>query len=166
MNRSYYVDGAAKGEQAHEANLVQADLEALMRSEEPVTLCYSMHTWTGIVEQLLCPGPELREGSPEILGGGWQELREIMRRNERASGLVDQEGLAAQDEDGNGGQLMKPLAVMEAKNGVQWTDGPHLQFDISTILCEGGSHAKTKELNMGAGAVIVKSLAEYYVGCS
>jgi hypothetical protein len=162
MNRSYYVDGAAKG-QAHEANLVQADLERMMRSDEPVTLCYSMHTWTGIVEQLLCPGPELHDGSPEMLGDGWQELREIMRRNERASGLVDVGGLAAQD--GKGGNLMKPLALMEAKNGVQWTDGPHLQFGISAVLCEGGSHAKTKELNVGAGAVIVKSLAEYYVGC-
>ena len=46
----------------------------------------------------------------------------------------------------------------------RWTDGPHMQFGISSVLCEGASHAKTKELNQASGVVIAKSLAEYYRG--
>ena len=46
----------------------------------------------------------------------------------------------------------------------RWTDGPHMQFGISSVLCEGASHAKTKELNQASGIVIAKSLAEYYRG--
>ena len=43
-----------------------------------------------------------------------------------------------------------------------WTDGPHMQFGISAVLCEGASHCKTKELCKAGGVVIVKSLAEFY----
>ena len=39
-----------------------------------------------------------------------------------------------------------------------------MQVGISSVLCEGASHAKTKELNQASGVVIAKSLAEYYRG--
>ena len=57
---------------------------------------------------------------------------------------------------------VKPLKTQAADAPTMWTDGPHLQFGIGAVLCEGGSHAKTKELNQAGGVVLVKSIAEFY----
>jgi hypothetical protein len=169
MNRSYIVSGAggavAPGDehlggnmQCHEAAVVQRDVEQMMASETPVTTLWSMHTWTGIIEPLLIPGPEM----VATRLGDWTVLAEIMARHDSESPLIDSDGLATRE--GQGGRLVKPLKIQAAKNPVMWTDGPHMQFGISCVLCEGGSHAKTKELNQEGGRVIVRSLAEYYSG--
>lgn len=169
MNRSYIVSGSggavAPGaehlggsRQCHEAAVVQRDVERMMSSEAPVTTLWSMHTWTGIIEPLLIPGPEMV--STRL--GEWTELAKIMARHDSESALVDTDGLATRENQG--GRLVKPLKTQTADNGVMWTDGPHMQFGISCVLCEGGSHAKTKELNQEGGRVIVRSLAEYYSG--
>ncbi len=169
MNRSYIISGAGGtvasgdehlggGMQCHEAAIVQRDVERMMSSETPVTSLWSMHTWTGIVEPLLIPGPEM----VATRLGDWTVLAEIMARHDSESILMDTDGLATQESQG--GRLVKPLKTQAAKNSVMWTDGPHIQFGISCVLCEGGSHAKTKELNQEGGRVIVRSLAEYYSG--
>lgn len=169
MNRSYIVSGARgavpPGDehlggkmQCHEAAIVQRDVEQMMSSDSPVTTLWSMHTWTGIVEPLVIPGPEM---TADRLGD-WTVLAEIMARHDRDSVLIDADGLATRQ--GQGGRLVKPLKTQPAKTSVMWTDGPHMQFGITCVLCEGGSHAKTKELNQAGGHVIVRSLAEYYSG--
>lgn len=169
MNRSYLISGAAgtvpPGDehlggnmQCHEAAVVQRDLEQMMSSESPVTTLWSMHTWTGIIEPLLIPGPEMSASGL----GDWRLLAEIMARHDSESALVDIDGLATREDQG--GRLVKPLKIQAAENGVMWTDGPHMQFGITCVLCEGGSHAKTKELNQEGGRVIARSLAEYYSG--
>jgi len=50
------------GMQCHEAAIVQKDVEQMMASETPVTTLWSMHTWTGIIEPILIPGPEMAAG--------------------------------------------------------------------------------------------------------
>ncbi len=141
MNRSYRPEGSNREEQTHEAYLWQKDLEELMASETPVTTIWAMHTWQGIVEPLLRPGPEI--GSTL---GPWTEFRDIIKKNDPDS-------------------LVKPLAVREGMPGygaVSWTEGPHEQFGITAILCEGAGAFYTKEKNVVSGEVLIKSIAEYY----
>jgi hypothetical protein len=140
-NRSYLVTGADKEKQAHEAYITQKDLEELMVSEAPVTDLWSMHTWGGIVEPIMHPGPEMGTVLPS-----WTKLKNTIKQN---------------DPD----QLVKPLAVREEPdNTTQWNSGPHVQFGITTVLCEGAGNIITKKDNMASGAVLMKSLARYYQG--
>ena len=142
MNRSYFPDGADKEKQAHEAYIVQRDLEGLMASEAPVTDLWSMHTWGGIVEPILYAGPEMDSERP------WTLLRDILKQN-------DTEG------------LVKTLAAKESgpqDDRTWWTHGPHQQFGFTTVLCEGAGAIYTKEQNLASGSVIMRSLAEYYSG--
>jgi len=140
-NRSYFVGGADKDKQEHEAYIVQRDLEQLMASAAPVTDLWSMHTWGGIVEPILLPGPEMGTALPP-----WTELRDIIERN---------------DPD----HLVKPLATRDKPgDSNHWNNGPHIQFGISTVLCEGAGEIITKEANTASGEVLMKSLAQYYTG--
>lgn len=141
MNRSYRAEAADAQEQAHEAYLCQKDLEALMASDAPVTDLWGMHTWSGIVEPLLTPGPEMGRQV-----GEWTELRDIIARHDTHN-------------------LIKPLDVRESSdNTVYWTAGPHQQFGISVVLCEGAGAIYTQEDNVETGAVLMKGIAEYYGG--
>ncbi len=139
MNRSYRAAGSSP-EQAHEAYLCQRDLEALMASEAPVTTLWAMHTWGGIVEPLLTPGPEIGTAV-----GPWTELRDLMDRFDPAD-------------------LVKTLAVRgdNTPGATTWTAGPHEQFGLTAILCEGAAVLDTKERNLASGQVIIKALDQYY----
>jgi len=140
-NRSYFAGGADPDKQAHEAYIVQKDLEALMASSAPVTDLWSMHTWGGIVEPILLPGPEMGTQLPP-----WTRLRDII-------------------EDNDPDNLIKPLTIRDKPgNPTYWNNGPHIQFGISTILCEGAGSIITKEENIASGAVLMKGLAAYYRG--
>ena len=140
-NRSYLVTGADKQKQAHEAYITQKDLEKLMASEAPVTDLWSMHTWGGIVEPIMLPGPEMGNALPS-----WTKLRDIIKQND-----LD--------------RLVKPLAIEEEPgNTSHWNSGPHVQFGMTTVLCEGAGNIVTKKDNVASGAVLMKSLAQYYRG--
>ena len=76
--------------------------------------------------------------------------------------LVRRSGVSVSENDNLAEPQVKPLKTQAADGPTMWTDGPHLQFGISAVLCEGGSHAKTKELNQAGGVVLVKSIAEFY----
>lgn len=141
MNRSYFAAGADKKKQAHEAYVVQKDLERLMASQTPVADVWSMHTWGGIVEPILICGPEM---SADL--GPWEKFKEIMLEND-PQGLV--KPLKAQDYDGR---------------STIWSGGPHEQFGITTVLCEGSGNWVSKQKSLDAGAVLMKSIAEYYEG--
>ncbi|MEX0772640.1 MAG: M14 family zinc carboxypeptidase [Balneolales bacterium] len=140
MNRSYRAEGSSKEEQTHEAYMWQKDLEELMTSKVPITSIWAMHTWQGLVEPLLRTGPEM--GS--VLGP-WTEFRDLIQENDPET-------------------LIKPLDVREGMGygPVSWTDGPHDQFGITAILCEGAGAHYTKEENIAAGEVLIKSISEYY----
>ena len=140
-NRSYLVSGADKQKQAHEAYVTQKDLEKLMVSEAPVTDLWSMHTWGGIVEPIMHPGPEMGTVLPP-----WTTLRDVIKQN---------------DPD----HLVKPLAIREEPGDTShWNSGPHVQFGITTVLCEGAGSIITRKDNVTSGAVLMKSLAGYYRG--
>jgi len=140
-NRSYLATGADEQKQAHEAYVVQKDLERLMASETPVTDLWSMHTWGGVVEPIMLPGPEMGTALP-----AWPQLREIIKQNDPK-------------------RLIKPLAIYEKPGSPShWNNGPHIQFGISTVLCEGAGNIITKQDNMASGVVLMKSLAQYYQG--
>jgi hypothetical protein len=62
-------------------------------------------------------------------------------------------------------QLVKPLAIREKPgNTSYWNNGPHVQFGITAVLCEGAGSIITKQDNKTSGAVLMKSLAQYYEG--
>jgi hypothetical protein len=143
MNRSYRFQGANSAEQTHEPYLWQRDLEVLMASDAPVTTIWAMHTWGGIVEPLLRPGPEIGTKL-----GSWTEWRETMRRMDRL-GLI---------------KLLQTREQAPAYGPTSWSDGPHAQFGITAILCEGGAVLQTKQLNMDSGVALIRSIAEYYEG--
>ncbi len=141
MNRSYFPDGSDKEKQAHEPYIFQRDLEMIMESESPVTTLWGHHTWGGIVEPLLYLVEDDRTGP-------WTEWRDIL-----------------QDLDHN--NLIKPLAVREGIPGygaISWEYGPHVQFGITTVLCEGAGAIYTKEENKKSGELLIRSLAKYYKG--
>ena len=141
MNRSYFAEGADEEKQAHESFIFQSDLEKIMESESPVTSLWGMHTWGGIVEPLIYFVSNDNTGS-------WTELRDII------------------DElDTN--NLIKTLATREGGSsfgGKTWEYGPHLQFGITGILCEGGGAIYTKEENKESGRILIESINRYYKG--
>ncbi|MBM4019106.1 MAG: carboxypeptidase family protein [Planctomycetes bacterium] len=141
MNRSYRAEGSDPA-QAHEAYLLQKDLEALMKSEAPVTTVWAMHTWGGIVEPICQPGPEM-----DAKVGPWTDLRDAIVRNDRAAS-----------------PLIKPLKLATGGGSNTWSGGPHKQFGVTAFLCEGGGSIYTKEENLRSGAILMKGLAEYYKG--
>ncbi len=142
MNRSYRLEGSDAADQAHEAFLCQRDLEALMASSSPPVTIWGMHTWQGIVEPILRPGPEMGGRL-----GPWEGFRDIMDRHDTRD-------------------LIKTLAAEEAdpKEASHWDVGPHLQFGVTTVLCEGAGSIYTREENTASGAVLMRSIAEYYRG--
>ncbi len=141
MNRSYKVDGAGSDNQAHEAALCQKDLESLMASDSPVVDLWSMHTWGGIVEPIVIPGPEM--GSAV---GPWTDLRDLIESKDSEN-------------------LVKPLAESTAqRTPSHWTCGPHLQFGITAVLCEGGGAIYTKEEHIKSGVALIRGVIEYYKG--
>jgi hypothetical protein len=141
MNRSYFADGADPERQAHEAYLAQKDLERLMASATPPTTVWSMHTWGGAVEPILLPGPEMG-----TILGPWEQFKEILLKH---------------DPD----KLIKPLKTAASPgNGTHWNNGPHRQFGVSNILCEGSGDWTSKQMSLDAGAILMQGLAEYYAG--
>jgi len=142
MNRSYSPKGANQGTQAHEAYLWQRDLEGLMASDAPVTTVWAIHTWSGIVEPQILPGPEL--AAPI---GEWTALRAALTKADRL-GLIE----------------ALTLAKVGQYENTTWTDGPHSQFGITAILCEGGAVLQTRHLNEASGVAIVQALGDFYTG--
>jgi hypothetical protein len=143
MNRSYRPQGADSSKQTHEPYMFQKDLEQLMKSKAPVTSLWSMHTWSGPVEPIMRSGPEIGRELPE-----WSEFREIIRR-------LDQEN------------LIEDLKLREGTAGygyISWSEGPHHQFGITTILCEGAGNIYTKDENVKSGETLMRSIAKYYSG--
>ena len=142
MNRSYFSGGANKENQAHEAYVVQRDLEDLMASDSPVTDLWSMHTGGGPVAPILVPGPEV--GSTV---GPWEQFKDALLKND-PKGLVE------------------PLTTRGKPTGAKttWNEGPHVQFGISNVLCEGTGDWTSKEDCLESGAVLMKALSQYYRG--
>lgn len=141
MNRSYRAAGSSPKLQPHEAYLCQHDLEALMSSPTPVTSAWSMHTWGGVVEPILLPGPEMGTTL-----GPWTELRDAIAANDPQS-------------------LVKTLAVSKGKDAsTLWDAGIHAQFGISAVLCEGAGIIDTKEQNLASGEALMEGIAQYYRG--
>jgi hypothetical protein len=141
MNRSYSPKGANQATQAHEAWLWQRDLEGLMASDAPVTTIWAIHTWSGIVEPQIIPGPELQGPL-----GEWTALREAMAKADRLG-------------------LVEPLALARVGQyeNTTWTDGPHAQFGITAVLCEGGAVLQTRQLNEASGVAIIQALGSFYL---
>jgi len=141
MNRSYRVEGADRTWQPVEAYVVQKDIEALMASDTPITDLWSMHTWQGPVEPIVEPGPEM---GTQVRS--WEQLREIIEANDPKD-------------------LIKPLtAGRDSGDTSYWTHGPHEQFGITTVLCEGAGSIYTQHENIESGAILMKSLTDYYQG--
>jgi hypothetical protein len=141
MNRSYRVEGSDREQQAHEAYLVQSDLEKLMASDAPVTDVWSMHTWGGIVEPILLPGPEMGDRLAP-----WTALRDAIERHDVAD-------------------LVKPLKAARRKNQpTYWDCGPHTQFGVTAVLCEGAGVLDSKQKNLDSGGVLMRGIADYYQG--
>ncbi len=142
MNRSYRPNGSDEKDQAHEAYVVQRDLEKLMASPAPPVTVWSMHTWGGVVETIMNAGPEM---GGEL--GPWTELKErTLKRDPR--------------------KLTEPLAISdkESYGGIAWTSGPHKQFGVTAFLCEGGGDIYTRRENMDSGVVLMQGLMDYYTG--
>ncbi|MEW6359525.1 MAG: M14 family zinc carboxypeptidase [Planctomycetota bacterium] len=140
MNRSYRAEGADPAAQAHEACICQKDLEDLMASDAPVTDVWSMHTWGGVVDPIITPGREIGAAV-----GPWEEFRDIIKANDPRN-------------------LVKPMHLRgeDKLGGVTWTGGPHAQFGITTVLCEGAGAIYTQEENLASGTVLIRSIGEYY----
>jgi hypothetical protein len=141
MNRSYRANGSDAKAQAHEAYILQADLERLMKGECPPVTVFGMHTWLGKIVMFFYPGPEVG-----VRVGPWTDLRDTLSR-------LDTRG------------LFKPLA-MNVKEGptTYWTYGPKSQFKISAFLVEGGGDLFSQDDNALTGEVLGRAISAYYKG--
>ena len=143
MNRSYRPEGADKEEQTREPYLWQKDLEALMASEAPPTTVWAMHTWQGRVEPLLRVGPEMgAELAP------WEQFKSTMKVHDEQN-------------------LIEPLdrrTGAPSYGSISWAAGPHAQFGVSAVLCEGGGNLYTKQENKDTGVALLESIAAFYKG--
>ncbi|NQT50435.1 acetylxylan esterase [bacterium] len=141
MNRSYRAKGASPTAQAHEAYIVQKDLEALMASQAPVTSVWSMHTWGGNVDPLVTSGPEMGTAL-----GPWTDLRDAVEKHDPRD-------------------LVRPMRLRKnLGHTTHWTDGPNRQFGITAVLCEGAGAIDTQEANIESGRVLMRGIADYYRG--
>ncbi|MFP4499416.1 MAG: M14 family zinc carboxypeptidase [Candidatus Hydrogenedentota bacterium] len=142
MNRSYHPEGADKENQAHEAYFAQRDLEELMASPAPPVTIWSMHTWGGMVDPRIIPGPELGAAL-----GDWKAMNALLQKND-PNDLVDE---------------MQEQPLKESSSS-HWTEGPHLQFGMTSVLCEGAGAIYTKDENVESGVILMKTIAEHYDG--
>lgn len=141
MNRTYRAEGASRGAQAHEAYIMQSDLESIMASATPLNSSWSMHTWSGDVEPIFRPGPEFGSAL-----GSFEHLKEIVKKNDSR-------------------RLIKPLSTNEGPCvSTTWSGGVYSQFGITTVLCEGAGRWTSMQKSLDAGAVLMKSIADYYKG--
>jgi hypothetical protein len=142
MNRSYFANGADREKQAHESYIFQNDLEQIMKSEAPVTTLWGNHTASGPVIPMLFAGSEIGK-----VTAPWTEWRDILK-------------ILAPD------TLIVPMVLQPTPSygGVSWEFGPHLQFGITSVLCESGGSLYTKEENLRSGEVLIESLALFYKG--
>lgn len=146
MNRSYFPTGSDSEKQAHEAYLCQRDLEEIMKSDNPITALWNMHTWQGIVEPIIFPGPEFGKDDRK-----WNEFRDILSQN-------DTDGYIKKLQNGYERNPDNPFGLSTG-----WNGGPKRQFDITTVLCEGGSTLDTKKKNLISGRTLIKSIVEFYI---
>jgi hypothetical protein len=139
MNRSYCPSGSDEKTQAHEAYVCQRDLEMLMNGPLFPVSVWSMHTWQGRVEPIILCGREMRERL------SWEKLRDLLEQF---------------DSD----DLIKPLTVGELKDAdtLQWYAGPHVQFGVTGVLCEGAGDIDTIQKNRESGETLIKAISEYY----
>ena len=56
------------------------------------------------------------------------------------------------------------LPVPVLCGSTHWNYGPYIQFGISSFLCEGAGSFRSKQKNLASGAVLMKSISEYYKG--
>jgi polygalacturonase/lysophospholipase L1-like esterase len=139
LNRAYSVSGW-KNNPAHESQVVQRDLEQLANSQTALTTTWSMHTWSGErIEPMLRPGPEMGK-----LVGPWTELRDTLKRNDTKN-------------------QSKPLRALTSKtNPTHWCSGTYLQLKVSAFCVEGAAENFTRQGNMETGALLIKSISEFY----
>jgi lysophospholipase L1-like esterase len=139
MNRAYAVSGW-KDNPAHESQIVQRDLEQLHATGAPITTTWSMHAWwTPEVEPLLRPGPEMG-----TTVGSWSELRDLLESND----------------DRN---LFKPIRrLTSTPSPTHWCSGTHLQLKASAFCVEGSGRMPSKDDNIHSGAVLMKSISQFY----
>jgi len=63
-------------------------------------------------------------------------------------------------------KLVEPLKTRGRPKGAKttWNEGPHVQFGIRNVLCEGSGDWTSKDDCLEAGAVLMKSIAKHYRG--
>jgi hypothetical protein len=89
------------------------------------------------------PGPEVGDKVAD-----WTKFRDIIRSNDPDT-------------------LIEPLDVRKGEPGygyVSWSAGPHKQFGVTSVLCEGAGSIYTKSDNLRTGEILMRSIAEYYKG--
>ena len=115
-----------------------------MRSDAPIVTTWPMHTWSGLVDPILTPGPEFGTRL-----GAWEQFRDVLAQC-----------------DPNG--LVKPLRNrcnedIPLAKATTWSAGPHRQFGITGVLCEGASHFD-RQRNKASGVVLARALGAFYDG--
>lgn len=143
-NRAYQTLGSDPDKQVKEIYLLQNDLEQLMASDTPITALWDFHVWGDRVEPIMRLGNEYIKGNPDYIGS-YTVLRDMMEEN---------------DPD----DLIKPLAA----NGQGKMSNPTIdsgfsyQFGVTSVLVEGGGLLDTQDENKESGAIMAKSIMQFY----
>ena len=141
MNRSYSHTGSDRHKQATEVYHVQKDMESI-HAKTPLTTTWSMHTWNGERADLMVRlGKDMAREQPL---GGLARFVKILKQNDTQSQFNPVQNLTT-----------KPSPT-------HWCSGTHLQFGVTAFCCEGCGGMFTKEQNLHVGAVLMKTLDDYY----
>jgi hypothetical protein len=109
------------------------------------------------------PGPEELD---KILGPPTR-LAEILKRNDPEHKLVQELKISPARRPSRVRKWSPPppeKAAAAKSVGGTWSSGPWTQFGVTAFLCEGGGGLYSKKENVDSGAVLIKSLMEYYKG--
>jgi len=140
MNRSYLVSGADPDSQAHEAYLLQSELEQMMVSSEPLTTVWGLHTDQYDIIEEIARGPEF-----DNTVGPWTDFRDLIETYDEPH------------------HMFGPVrAVSGDVHPTWWDKGPYQQFGITSVLVEGGGNVINKEEALDVGMILMRSIAEFY----
>jgi pimeloyl-ACP methyl ester carboxylesterase len=63
-----------------------------------------------------------------------------------------------------GGYFVTSLKIREEGRTNTWHGGPHSQFGVTAVLCEGAGGLHTKQENLDSGVALIRGIAAYYKG--
>lgn len=143
MNRSYSHTGSDSHTQAHEAFLIQQDLEELVLGDTSITTTCEMHTWDGAnVDSMIRSGKDM-----ELRSKTWKDFEATIKKYDTRKQF-------------NAMMFLSPDKLYPT----QWCSGTYAQFGVTAVCFEGGGDIYHLPDTLHTGKVIAQAYSDFYSG--